>query len=92
MTGNPLYCDNACCGLQITAMDYGDRVVVSAKRHGQYHLLTIYKMVDSSYRWLNNWAPRQLLCTPQFVEPSTLSLIPSPNSPAPMDRSVGVFG
>ena len=30
MTGKPLYCDPTCCGLQIMAMDFGDRVVVRA--------------------------------------------------------------
>ena len=46
MNGTPLYCDSGCCGTQIMACDYGDKIVVEADHHGKDHTLTTYKLVD----------------------------------------------
>jgi hypothetical protein len=47
MNGKPLYCDPTCCGRQIMAIDFENRVTITAKHHGTHHRLIVYRLTDS---------------------------------------------
>lgn len=51
--GHQLMCD--CCGNQVMAMDYPDRMEIRSKGHGSWHTKVVFKdgmdiTVDTSYR------------------------------------------